>query len=1256
MKKIIILIGILVLYSNLVLGVTGGNITIDGDFTVHTFKVNGTFDTEGSTLSDVTFLIVGGGGAGGSSSGSGGGGGGGGGLIFNGSEITLSPGSYPVVVGLGGFGVTAATGPDGEDSSFNGQTAIGGGGGGGNNIVGQDGGSGGGGGAGSTGEPLGGSGTAGQGFDGGQAYSATNPYRGGGGGGASENGITAEAGIRGDGGDGLNFTINGSNIFYAGGGGGGSRGLPEGLGGAGGGANGSQLGVAGEHAVNGTGGGGGGDSSIKSGNGGSGIVIIRYVTNPAPANQSFSVSLFRPQDNTNNNTPTVDFTANILKIGVLMQNCSLFTNETGSFIEEKSVNVSEFCFQETANISTPCGGLNSGTYHFAGSVTSPNLAIDGNYSSNASTQNHLLGNVSINYTKPSFSTNESLWEFQTGSAGTLNRSNITIPNICWSQSPLQLRVTLDKLCGISTCASNILSCYNGTNFQEMMSRTGTGAAFLSDEAIHWAFPNPTAVNISHTLPSDGDYLWNFQCTDNLSNSSFAPNNFTFTLDTVNPVLDATTFANFSTFFNLNLTGQFNFSDANLIHSVNISIDNSIVVFVNESIDKPTFSVDISQNVTALSKGNHLLNLRVADGHTAKKLKDKNQWNPRSGIFNNHMEYKFRGKYTPLDLKISIEDDSIFDRWEYKVKKDRYSEIVKPNKPSSTQTFLVESTMPMSIVKKKGIYGGQWLIIDEHWKDFVLKNEPDARIEYITLLDDYTARVKIVNINNNINRLEFESTGDLNVVNIQYNFTVANVTETFSNSILNGFSTNFIFDLTEGFIDEISNITLQWNNTNFTSSSLTIKNSSLVRYTQSITPNLNITNTTTIKHQWFMIFNSSISNATDFTKPQNQTLININVSKCEGANIYPILNISYFDETQQNVSISPSNAYDLTISDGTFFYNQTGLFTPSENHTFCTNINPNTFNYTWTMWGSIELNLDDYETRFFNIPSGAPLILSNSPTTNLTIFMIPSSNATTVEYTWTTSAFQPIDGTMNVFRCNADGSQSLTDSPVIVSGRAVSSIELLNALYRYTVTIGSTTFAQPSFSTCHPESSTSLTFRVNTGLINVVPAVGLLLTDCSLTKVDNNTVNLQWGTNDKSDSTITGCVTARKNTIYGISTVLQNCSNTSNFDTSFSETDSYFVNAQLTQDGITVSCENVISFFTQTGTQKLLGNAGIYASLLLIMGLILLFVGEGKGYMGAAGLGIIGAWILGILAFNWIIVSSLIAFIVIITIIGKQATK
>lgn len=294
---------------------TGGTITYDGLYTVATFTANGSFNVTGTIPSGATALIVAGGGGGG---GSAGGGGGAGGLIYNSSMADLT-GNYTVVVGQGGAGSWGLTGNggNGTNSSFGGMislTANGGGGGSSNQGVAavSSGGSGGGAGGWASGTTGSGQATpAGQGFNGGNNSGRTAvPYPSGGGGGAGAIGQSSpSSNASGSGGAGLNYSINGTSICYAGGGGGGIYDnystTPNNLAGQGGcptaGA-GHGRPMSGYNATNGFGGGGGGGSSDGSTNasgwGGSGIVIIRYLTYVATQpNITFYIQTSTPQYN-----------------------------------------------------------------------------------------------------------------------------------------------------------------------------------------------------------------------------------------------------------------------------------------------------------------------------------------------------------------------------------------------------------------------------------------------------------------------------------------------------------------------------------------------------------------------------------------------------------------------------------------------------------------------------------------------------------------------------------------------------------------------------------------------------------------------------------------------------------------------------------------------------------------------------------------------------------------------------------------------
>ena len=215
---------------------TGGTITTDGSYKVHTFLSSGTFTPSIGTANFgdfVEYLVIAGGGSGG----------------------TYTSGSGYVI------------GNQGSNSVFSTFTSIGGGYGGKYNGI--DGGPGGSGGGGGYGTSTGGAPTAGQGFAGGDG--GPFPSGGGGAGAVGVNATLGAQGASGAGGAGLASSIDGSSVTRAGGGGGGAH-NSAGAGGLGGGGAGGAAANGTAGTVNMGGGGGGADDG-----GGAGLVVAVLV-------------------------------------------------------------------------------------------------------------------------------------------------------------------------------------------------------------------------------------------------------------------------------------------------------------------------------------------------------------------------------------------------------------------------------------------------------------------------------------------------------------------------------------------------------------------------------------------------------------------------------------------------------------------------------------------------------------------------------------------------------------------------------------------------------------------------------------------------------------------------------------------------------------------------------------------------------------------------------------------------------------------
>jgi uncharacterized repeat protein (TIGR02543 family) len=300
----------------------GTNGTLGVTYTVESFNGVGSCNwAVPKDVSNVSVLTVAGGGGGGGTAWAGGGGAGG--VVFA-NSVTVTPGAeLPIVVGAGGAGgqnnntcssgSSPSQGSNGNNSSFNATfTAVGGGGGGGYGWdgragcgTGKPGGSGGG--AGETDyNPVRATSTQGtfagatsSGNSGGITVFLSGIQAGSGGGGAG--GIGASTGnsrnhVAGNGGTGIAYSITGTSTFYGGGGGGATcisgctAGATVGAGGAGGGGNGGHGGASPVNGTNGLGGGGGGSQTGLGATGGSGTVIVRYIT-PAVDTETTRITL-----------------------------------------------------------------------------------------------------------------------------------------------------------------------------------------------------------------------------------------------------------------------------------------------------------------------------------------------------------------------------------------------------------------------------------------------------------------------------------------------------------------------------------------------------------------------------------------------------------------------------------------------------------------------------------------------------------------------------------------------------------------------------------------------------------------------------------------------------------------------------------------------------------------------------------------------------------------------------------------------------
>lgn len=205
------------------------------------------------------------------------------------------------------------------------------------------------------------------------------------------------------------------------------------------------------------------------------------------------------------------------------------TNIGGVFVGD-----AELCYQETANISSSCGGLSTGTYGYNGSW---NSYLPTMWDENWSTGSLPLADTGwsaffINYSKPSNYLNSSLWNVNANST-VLHGVNISIPSDCWNLTILQLSIN---------------SYYQGAAYDALAyCKNNTGWKFLQDlssgptiyeEAMWW--------NITFS-PIQTCNIWNYVDLTNCSGRFKIPYFFfsgicsdcvrTFDYDQTNLIID-----------------------------------------------------------------------------------------------------------------------------------------------------------------------------------------------------------------------------------------------------------------------------------------------------------------------------------------------------------------------------------------------------------------------------------------------------------------------------------------------------------------------------------------------------------------------------------------------------------------------------------------------------------------------------------------------------------------------------------------------
>jgi hypothetical protein len=275
-----------------------------------------------------------------------------------------------------------------------------------------------------------------------------------------------------------------------------------------------------------------------------------------------------------------------------------------------------------------------------------------------------------------------------------------------------------------------------------------------------AFGNDTVVGtgIAFITPnaslSDGNYTWNVNCTTG-GDSGIASSDYTFTLDTVNPIY--------------NIQSPQDGSTVNDGFYVNISMNdtylfqfNYSIFFANGSVAYNAFNTNMTDKNWLLSEYTETVGwldqemtyfLEVSDDHTAKVIKD----------------YDVNEKTDALEfdtgtsiVTVTAEDKNLLNIEAVK-NIDRYTFEFEYDKVKKKRGYFLTSTH--TIYDRSDLYGFPAFVTSEHWVDF----NTDSILEYtLTQIND-TAYYVEIEYTKDKDKETFNSIGGLNIVNTSGSF-------------------------------------------------------------------------------------------------------------------------------------------------------------------------------------------------------------------------------------------------------------------------------------------------------------------------------------------------------------------------------------------------------------------------------------------------------------------------------------------------------
>lgn len=524
-----------------------------------------------------------------------------------------------------------------------------------------------------------------------------------------------------------------------------------------------------------------------------------------------------------------------------------------------------------------------------------------------------------------------------------------------------------------------ISYNNSYCYTPQFNTTAYGCHFYTNVTGNWernlsntsAITNTSSNCFNWNNTKDETLIWNVMCNDTSENSVFAAYNYTFSFDTVNPVLTVTSPDN-NSYYSSSDTLIINTSCTdNTVYILNVTFYNSsnATSYQNTTTSGTELTIYEELSLGGYADGDYLLNVSCSDGHT------ESIWEPTAPPSSIKDGIRLDG----IDITLGNIDGGALSTFKAIKEPDRYTFELDFDNIINSFEYVITAD---KIVRYGSQYKGHLILNDKYWFD----TEPYTP-EYIHI-DGNTVRIKISGVKGS--KVITESIGGLNIITDQYNITIDNAVPYFSTPTINQ-SYIFLYDYIDFHVliteNSSGNYTVATNNTG------SWVNSSVGAYT----PGENVSTITQMNN----------GGETCYHFWANDSAGNVNVTSDICFNVSHNRAPVYINPEQQslrsNISIIFGNITNTTINI-TLFYNDTLYYPTSQMHMWD---NEYQFNYTIVSPNvtAISENISFYFEFNYTYLNGTLKILRNTSTYNQEIsqsqilYCGGISNSTTLNFTF-----------------------------------------------------------------------------------------------------------------------------------------------------------------------------------------------------------------------------------------------------------------